>query len=152
MKGYALQWKWNRKICRIRQLVYFTRIFFADLRTFSFLIELQWYLISHREHMSSFSLYNIGSHCCGMNKILPADHFSSFLIQHYYQQRHVSWIPTYSTDYELHQNAREINCWNGIKAATLKAASNSPPFTNYSVISIPGQWLEKIIWIKLFLN
>ena len=94
---------------------------------------------SLREHMSSFSIYSSGSHCCGMNKILPADHFSSFLIQHYYQQRHVSWTPTYSTDYELHQNAREINCWNGIKAATLKDSSNSPPFLNYSVIAIPGQ-------------
>ena len=74
-----------------------------------------------------------------MNKILPGEHFSSFLIQHYYQQRHVSWNPTYSADYELHQNAKEISCWNDIKTENLKEISNSPPYHNYTVLSIPGQ-------------
>lgn len=46
-----------------------------------------------REHMSSFFLY---SSPCNMNKLIPAATLTSFMILHFYQQRHISWTPVFS--------------------------------------------------------
>ena len=88
-----------------------------------------------REHMSSFSLYH--HPFCALNKILPSDHFSMFLIQHYYHQRHVSWLPTYSEDYNIQHDQSAPTCWKSFVKSVIDDESNQP--LNYTVIPIPGQ-------------
>ena len=76
-----------------------------------------------REHMSSFSLFSRGG-WCGLHKVLPGERFTTFTIQHYYQQRHVSWTPVFFADENIkagyHYSAsprqkREFpSCWEHV--------------------------------------
>lgn len=50
------------------------------------------------EYMSSFSLFYRKTYHCGLNKLLPPTRLYTFAILHYYQQRHVSWIPVFAAD------------------------------------------------------
>jgi len=43
-----------------------------------------------REYMSSFSLFNTKKYHCSLMKILPGPRLTTFVIHHFYQQRHVS--------------------------------------------------------------
>lgn len=45
-----------------------------------------------------------------MDKLLP-EYFSSFLIQHYYQQRHISWTPTFEVEENLRKDKQLPSCW-----------------------------------------
>ena len=47
-----------------------------------------------REFMSSFSVWEH----CHMHKVLPAERMLQFVVQHFYQQRHVSWYPTFTSE------------------------------------------------------
>jgi DNA integrity scanning protein DisA with diadenylate cyclase activity len=42
-----------------------------------------------REHMSSLFIFGKP---CFMKKIIHAEHLQSFMIHHFYQQKHISWI------------------------------------------------------------
>lgn len=53
------------------------------------------YSSASREHMSSFSLFG---ESCQLTKLIPARHFMTFAVLHYYQQRHVSWKPVFLAD------------------------------------------------------
>ena len=66
--------------------------------------------------MSSLSLFHDGRpKYCAMRKLLPALRFSSFLVHHYYKQRHSNWLPTYEVDLHLHTNmVRPLPCWEAI--------------------------------------
>ena len=46
--------------------------------------------------MSSFGIYDHKPHHCSMSKLIPGDKLTVFMIQHYYQQRHVSWVPVFA--------------------------------------------------------
>lgn len=48
--------------------------------------------------MSSFSIFDHKPYHCGMTKLLPAERLYTFSIQHYYQQRHVSWTSVFLAD------------------------------------------------------
>lgn len=77
-----------------------------------------------REYMSSFSLYDKKYYHCGLNKIIPGEHFSTFTVWHYYQQRHVSWISAFHAEnnlmagFHFSSNPRVRNdipsCWTQI--------------------------------------
>jgi hypothetical protein len=86
-----------------------------------------------REHMSSFSLFSNCAGCCSMDKLLP-EYFSSFLIQHYYQQRHVSWTSTFETEENLRSDNQLPDCWAPLHDAY--KADNSTQNT-YEVLPVP---------------
>lgn len=77
-----------------------------------------------REYMSSFSLFDMKNYHCGMVKLIPAERLSSFVVLHYYQQRHVSWIPVFgavdnlnagfhfASDPKIKENVPD--CWKDI--------------------------------------
>ena len=96
-----------------------------------------------REHMSSFSIYGAPKHgACNMHKVLPGERFSQFMIHHYYQQRHVSWTPVFTTDDDIHAgyHVKEQDvpeCWRPIVRASV--AEQARPPTNYSPQSWPPQ-------------
>jgi hypothetical protein len=89
-----------------------------------------------REFMSSFSIFGNPNHgACGMQKIIPGERFSTFLVHHYYQQRHVSWTPTFTTDDDIHagyhKKEQEVPfCWRPIVNASITEQSLPP--TNYT--------------------
>lgn len=41
--------------------------------------------------MSSFSLFYTKKYHCALIKVIPGDRLTTFVVHHYYQQRHVSW-------------------------------------------------------------
>lgn len=51
--------------------------------------------------MSSFSVFDSGGGRCGLAKLIPAERFMTFAVNHYYQQRHVSWTPVFFADENL---------------------------------------------------
>jgi hypothetical protein len=42
--------------------------------------------------MSSFSIFGSANGACNMKKIINANHLQSFMVQHFYPQKHVSWM------------------------------------------------------------
>lgn len=78
------------------------------------------YTSASREHMSSFSLYDRKSGGCGLMKLLPPEGLSRFAVYHYYQQRHVSWIPVFQVDdgIVVGQNGNP-HCWEQLVHANI---------------------------------
>lgn len=83
--------------------------------------------------MSSFSLYDHKRYHCGMHKLIPGERLNSFMILHYFQQRHVSWTPVFFgvenviAGFEYSSGARDVTaepsnvpeCWKGVVAKNL---------------------------------
>jgi len=88
-----------------------------------------------REFMSSFLIYEHKAHYCGLYKLHPAERFYKFGVQHYYQQRHVSWFPMWTANenvkagfhhYSVPKAGLEVpDCWKDIVEES-KAAQGSP--------------------------
>ena len=82
----------------------------------------------YREYMSSLSLFERKRYHCAMQKIIPGEHINSFMIQHYFQARHISWTSVFhgienlqaGFDYAL--KVRDVNqepgeqeeCWKDV--------------------------------------
>lgn len=88
--------------------------------------------------MSSFSLFDHKAGHCGLNKLLPGDRFLTFTVLHYYQQRHVSWTPTFLADeniragYDYHATPKVESdppeCWRRmVNSARLEQTQTSAP-------------------------
>lgn len=79
--------------------------------------------------MSSFSLFYTKKYHCSLNKIIPGNRFTTFVVHHFYQQRHVSWYPVFFSDENLragyHYYAQPKvkldmpPCWKDIQASAL---------------------------------
>jgi len=75
-----------------------------------------------REYMSSFSIFDNKAYHCGLHKLIPGLRLQQFFIHHYYQARHVSWVPTYVADeltragvkYQGGGNLEALPCWDSI--------------------------------------
>ncbi len=86
--------------------------------------------------MSSFSLFDHKKYHCGLNKLLPAERLTTFAIHHYYQQRHVSWTPVFTSsenlnagyEYTSRSQVDLPDCWKSIaeRNQALQAATASP--------------------------
>lgn len=48
--------------------------------------------------MSSWFLF---ASPCWMKKVIPAEHFQSYMINHFYPQKHVSWTGVFTTNEEI---------------------------------------------------
>lgn len=86
--------------------------------------------------MSSLSLYDRHSNYCALTKILPATGLTTFSIYHYYQQRHISWIPVFTSDeniragYHFAETKPKIpeqvpDCWDGLVAKSRQEQESS---------------------------
>ena len=65
--------------------------------------------------MSSIQLYDRRHGHCGMTKYLPANGLSRFAVYHYYDQRHVSWIPVFNVDEGVRAgNSGRPPCWERV--------------------------------------
>lgn len=84
--------------------------------------------------MSSFSLFANFPGCCSMTKLLP-EHFSSFLIQHYYQQRHVSWNSVFLVEENLRLSDNLPDCWMPLHDAYI--AENATE-SALQILPVPG--------------
>jgi hypothetical protein len=62
--------------------------------------------------MSSFSLFDV----CKLRKLLPGSRLFTFLVQHYYQQRHVSWQGVFATDEGVQRATNAPVCWAPLMA------------------------------------
>lgn len=79
-----------------------------------------------REFMSSFSVWDH----CHLNKLLPAERFAQFIVQHYYQQRHVSWYPAFHSDENIRAgyhyyavpkvNLHMPPCWHAVQEESFR--------------------------------
>ncbi len=80
--------------------------------------------------MSSLSIFynrffRPGQHC-SVNKIIPGTKIETFTVRHYYQQKHVSWIPVHTADQKVRKGKHYINdgmlgvpdCWKDINATS----------------------------------
>ena len=86
--------------------------------------------------MSSFSVFDHKPHHCSMTKLLPAERFMAFMILHYYQQRHVSWTPTFFADENLHagyhyaasprQTLTIPSCWKNVVEKAKEEQEKAP--------------------------
>lgn len=93
------------------------------------------YYSKSREHMSSFSLFDGSNGGCGLHKLIPGDKFMSFVVLHYYQQRHVSWIPVFGAvenmESGFHYSSPNVkldtpDCWkNFIEKMKIRISSNT---------------------------
>lgn len=63
-----------------------------------------------------------------MLKLIPGERFYSFFVQHYFQQKHVSWTPVFFSDENIRAGinyqavSKTMNmppCWEQIKAKAL---------------------------------
>eukprot|EP01036_Dinobryon_divergens_P029057 gene29057-38109_t len=88
-----------------------------------------------REYMSSFSLFYTKKYHCALIKVIPGDRLTTFVVHHYYQQRHVSWYPVFHSDENIragyHYYAQpkvKVDlppCWSNIYASAF--AEQYPP-------------------------
>ena len=65
--------------------------------------------------MSSISIYDRKHGHCGMTKLIPPEGLSKFTINHYYDQRHVNWVPVFNTDESIKMGGNgQPECWKKI--------------------------------------
>ena len=104
--------------------------------------------------MSSFSLYDQKRYHCGMHKIIPGERLHSFMILHYFQQRHVSWTPVFFgvenviAGFDYSHGERNMNvepgsvpdCWKEVVERNLahQRATGAPSFPPTSPPSTPA--------------
>ena len=83
-----------------------------------------------REHMSSFYLWG---QPCNIAKLIPGARLTSFMILHYYQQKHTFWTPVF-TGYEYIITGKEYaggspvkypSCWNELVNASTAYISHT---------------------------
>ena len=83
-----------------------------------------------REHMSSFYLFG---QPCNMVKLIPGNRLTSFMILHYYQQKHTFWTPVF-TGYEYIITGKNYaggspvkypSCWNELVNSSVAYVSKT---------------------------
>lgn len=89
-----------------------------------------------REFMSSFSVWDH----CHLRKLLPGNRLLQFTIQHYYQQRHVSWYPTFLGDENIRAGFHYYSipkviqnlppCWEGTQKKNYKQQYGDIPMSS----------------------
>lgn len=71
--------------------------------------------------MSSFSIYEHKPHYCAMNKLIPGERFMTFNIQHYWAQKHVSWVGTWNVQETILEGKNnDLACWKKIKSKNIE--------------------------------
>lgn len=72
--------------------------------------------------MSSFSIYQHGNRdqtnlYCGMSKIIPATYFLHFMIQHYWEHKHISWnqVWEFQESFSTNNKFQQLTCWHNIQ-------------------------------------
>lgn len=92
--------------------------------------------------MSSFSIFDKKKWHCALNKLIPGERLTTFTVNHYYQQRHVSWIPVFFADEDtragLHYSSKAPvdipPCWAEIANATKQEMMMFTPTTAPSAV------------------
>lgn len=120
-------------------------LYFLLIYLFTLSLTHFFFFFHSREHMSSFSLFFPAPRYCEMRKLLPAATFSSFFIQHYYKQRHVSWLPTYDLVFKFYtQLDPPPDCWLELENSSVAELNDSSNIT-YPIHPISPKKRKKLL-------